>query len=128
MVTRHKRGVKRGFFLASGLTFVGLGTIGFFVPVWPSTIFFILALWAFKRSSEKLENWLLNHKIVGSTLRDWDENKWIRKRTKIIAITMVWVGIGVSCLFVKKPFVYGILGTTAILLTWYLLSRRTKPE
>lgn len=125
---RHKKSVKRGFFLASGLLFVSLGTIGLFLPVMPSTIFFILALWAFKRSSEKLENWLLNHKVVGPTLRDWDENKWIRKRTKIVAITMIWLCIGASCYFVHKPFVYGILATTAISLTWYISSRRTKPE
>ncbi len=124
----HKRTLKRGAFLVAGLLFVGLGTIGLFLPVMPSTIFFILALWAFKRSSERLENWLLNHKAVGPTLRDWDENKWIRKRTKVIAITMIWICIAISCFFVHKTFVYGILAATAISLTWYISSRKTKPE
>ncbi|MBX3120133.1 MAG: YbaN family protein [Fimbriimonadaceae bacterium] len=125
---QRRTGVRRGLFLTSGILFVGLGTLGLFVPVMPSTIFFILALWAFKRSSERLENWLLQHRIVGPTLRDWDENKWIRRRTKVVAITMIWLCIGVSCYFVHKPFVYGILAITALSLTWYIASRLTKPD
>jgi uncharacterized membrane protein YbaN (DUF454 family) len=75
---------------------VGLGTVGLFVPVWPSTIFFILALWSFKRSSRRLEEWLLNHGVVGPTLRDWERGGAIRTRTKRVAVATLWIALMIS--------------------------------
>ncbi len=111
-----------------GLLCVGLGTVGLFVPVWPSTIFFILALWAFKRSSARLENWLLNHRAAGPTLRDWDQNRWIRKRTKAVAVSLLWVCLITTILLVRSPTATWVLGAVGLGVSGYVLTRRTKPE
>jgi hypothetical protein len=116
----------RWAFLGLGFGFVGLGTVGAVVPVMPSTIFFILALWAFKRSSPRFELWLLTHPVVGATLRDWDEHRAIRRRTKVVAVSLLWACLLLSALFVTKPYVWGILGATGVLVSWYILSRRTR--
>lgn len=115
----------RWMYIGLGMGFVGLGTLGAILPVMPSTVFFILALWAFKRSSPRLEAKLLGHPMIGPTLRDWDENRAIKKRTKIVAITLIWACLGASSLMVTKPFVWVILGTTGVCLTWYLSTRKT---
>ncbi len=115
----------RWLYLVIGLLFVGLGSIGFFLPVMPSTVFFILALWAFKKSSPRLEQKLLNHPILGPTLRDWDEHQAIKPRTKFVAISLIWICLAASSFFVKKPFVWAILGVVGVSLTWYLASRKT---
>ena len=52
---------KNGCYQLLGLLMVGLGIIGIALPVMPTTIFFILALACFTRSSPKLSAWLLNH-------------------------------------------------------------------
>ena len=54
--------MKRIVLIALGWLCVGLGFIGIFVPGIPTTIFLIIALWAFSNSSKKLRDWLLNHK------------------------------------------------------------------
>lgn len=118
--------VTRAAFAALGCTFVGLGAIGLFLPVWPTTIFCILALWCFKKSSARLENWLLNNRLVGPTLRDWDESKSITLRAKTISIAAIWVAILISIALVHNPWVQGTLLAIATLLTWYLASRPTK--
>lgn len=84
----------------------------------------ILALCCFKRGSERFEAWLLNHPRIGPTLRDWDENRAIKPRTKVIAITMVWVCIGGSLFAVRKPWVGYMLVAIAVGLTCYLATRR----
>lgn len=105
---------------------MAMGLIGVFVPVWPTTIFCILALWCFKKSSARLENWLLNHKWMGPTLRDWDESRSLTLRAKIISISMIWVSITASILMVSKPWVKYMLLGIALALTAYLGTRPTK--
>lgn len=111
-----------------GLACVGAGTIGIVVPGWPTTIFFILALWAFKRSSPRLETWLLNHRVIGSTLRDWEEHGVVRPRTKVIAISTLWAMILVSLYLVHSVWVRTLLVAIAVCVTVYLLTRKSNPD
>jgi uncharacterized membrane protein YbaN (DUF454 family) len=113
----------RWAYLAAGGAFVGLGVLGTVLPVMPSTIFFILALWAFKRSSPRLERKLLDHPVIGPTLQDWDANRAVKRRTKIVAITAIWACLLVSAVLVGKTTVTAILAVTGIALTWYLGTR-----
>ena len=110
-----------------GLACVGAGTVGIVVPGWPTTVFFIVALWAFKRSSPRLEHWLLDHRIVGPTLREWDEHKVVRPRTKRIAIATLWVMIAISVLLISKLWVKLLLVAIAISVTAFLATRKSNP-
>src|SRR5688500_7324122 len=103
------REATRGGYLLLGLLCVALGFIGYIVPGMPGTVFFIVALWAFKRSSPRLEQWLLNHRLVGPTLRDWHETRSISKGTKAFAIAAIWVCIGVSIVLTSKPWLWALL-------------------
>ena len=118
--------ISRGAFAALGCVFVGLGMVGVFVPVWPTTIFCILALWCFKKSSQRLELWLLNNRLVGPTLRDWDETRSLTLRAKYIAIGAIWLAIFISIVLVSQPWVRVLLFFVAAALTLYLATRRTK--
>jgi len=111
-----------------GLACVGAGTVGIVVPGWPTTIFFILALWAFKRSSPRLETWLLNHRVIGPTLRDWDEHQVVRPRTKVIAITTLWLMILGSLFLIHSNWVRGLLVLIAIAVTVYLINCKSCPD
>jgi uncharacterized membrane protein YbaN (DUF454 family) len=77
--------MKRWMFLVLGLILTGLGIVGAFLPLMPTTIFLILAAGAFAHSSPRLEGWLLNHARFGPTLRAWRENGAIPRRAKALA-------------------------------------------
>lgn len=110
--------------MGAGFGFVGLGVLGAILPVLPSTVFFILALWAFKKSSPRLERKLLEHPVVGPTLRDWERNGSVKPRTKRVAIAMLWVCLIVSAVFVwQKPVVLGILAGVGISVSVYIWTR-----
>ena len=109
----------------------------------PSTVFFIVALWAFKRSSPPLEAWLLARSPV---LRDWDETRSMTLRTKVLAIGLIWLTIAFSAgMAIRKrwgewsaiahgesltahPYlmVPPILFLVAASLTLFLATRKTK--
>lgn len=114
-------------FLVLGCLCVGLGYLGFVIPGMPSTIFFICAVWAFKRSSPRFENWLLNHRVFGPTLRDWDEHKAIKLRTKIVAISVMSVFALSSLFFVRKTWAQALIVVTVLLVALYIATRKTKP-
>ncbi len=66
-----------------------LGFIGLLLPIVPTTPFILVSVWFFARSSKKLENWLINHKIFGKSIRDWKEKGAISKKAKLSAIPLI---------------------------------------
>jgi len=81
--------MKRIILISLGWLCVGLGFVGVFVPGIPTTIFLIIALWAFTKSSEKLRHWLLNHKRFGPILNNWQEHKVVPRRAKILMVVLM---------------------------------------
>lgn len=117
----------RAVYLMAGLGLCGLGILGAFLPVMPSTIFFILALPCFTKSSPKMESWLLTHPRFGPTLVAWSEDRSIASGTKTIAVAMIWISITATVVFfVKILAVRLLLLTTAVCVSLYILTRKTR--
>ncbi len=121
-------GARRGFFLVLGLVMVGLGIVGAFLPVMPTTIFLILAAACFARSSPRLEAWLLDHPRFGPTLRDWRRHGAISRRGKTFALSGMAVGYGLFLLG-SRPGVWLAAGVAALMLAcaFYVASRPAPP-
>ena len=51
---------------------LGLGFIGIFVPVLPTVPFILLSAFAAARGSERLHRRLLEHRLFGPMIRDWE--------------------------------------------------------
>ena len=77
-----------GYWLLAWL-FLGLGILGAFLPLLPTTIFLILAAWAFAKSSPEREAWLLNHAVFGPSIRNWRKYRAIPIRAKCIAYSVI---------------------------------------
>ena len=85
--------MKRIILISLGWLCVGLGFVGVFVPGIPTTIFLIIALWAFTKSSEKLRHWLLNHKRFGPILNNWQQHKVVPRRAKILMVVLMSLAV-----------------------------------
>ena len=84
------------FWLIIGLLSLVLGTIGIFLPLLPTVPFYLLAAFSFSKSSERLHNWLLNHKMFGPDIRNWNENHIIRRPAKLMALGGMAVSVIVT--------------------------------
>ncbi len=80
---------RRIIFLCLGWLSLGLGIIGVFLPLLPTTPFLLLTAYCFARSSPKLHAALLSHPRLGPPLRDWQERKVIRPRAKATALALL---------------------------------------
>ncbi len=84
----------RALWLILGCAMLALGVIGAFLPVMPTTIFLILAVGCFSRSSPRLERWLLDSPTYGPSLRAWREQGAVTRKGKLYASLGMAVGYG----------------------------------
>jgi len=109
-----------------GVVSLLLGIIGIVVPLLPTTPFLLLAAACFIRGSDRLHNWLMNHKIFGSYIRNYREHKAIPLKTKVVALALLWATILFSVIFVLETLWLRILlGTIAVAVTAHILHFRT---
>ena len=85
----------RWLWFSLGWLMVALGAIGALLPVMPTTIFLILAVACFARSSPAFERRLLDHPRYGPALRLWREQGAISRKGKCFAGTGMAVGFAV---------------------------------
>jgi len=118
--------LSRWVLIIVGSFFAGLGILGIFLPLLPTTPFLLLAAACYIRSSERLYNWLLNNKWIGRYIKNYLEGKGIPLKSKVLSISALWITIGYSVFFVVNIFsVRVILILIAIGVTMHLLSIRT---
>ena len=89
----------RLFFLILGFLALGIGTIGIFVPLLPTTSLILLSAFCFARSSKKFHSWLIQHPRFGKLIQDWNEKGSISKKAKISAISMMFFSVILSLFF-----------------------------
>jgi uncharacterized membrane protein YbaN (DUF454 family) len=82
-----------------GTICVVLGAFGIVLPILPTTPFLLAAAACYYKSSERMHRWLLNNKWFGEYIRNYTEGKGLTIKTKITALTMLWITIGVSTVF-----------------------------
>ena len=113
--------LKTGYFII-GIVALVLGIIGAFLPVMPTTVFILIAAWAFARSSDRLHNALLSHPKTGPAIRAWRHNQCIPKKAKILAIISITISWGIVWLTTSVQ-VSIIVGVILILVSIFILTR-----
>ena len=120
--------MKKILLVILGSICLGLAILGVFLPVLPTTPFLLLSAALYARSSQKLYDWLLNHKIFGEYIRSFREDKSIPLNIKILSISTMWLVMLYSIFFVvnEKWYLQVMLGGFALGVSIYILSFPTK--
>lgn len=121
---------KRKLLIGAGTLSTGLGIIGVFVPILPTTPFLLLAAACYMRSSERFYQWLMNNKIFGAYVRNYIEGRGMPMRIKIFTILLLWLTIGLTITFgVQNIIIRIILICIAIGVTAHIvLIKKRKVE
>jgi len=119
----------RFFYKVLGFVFVGLGVLGVFLPLLPTTPLLLVALWAFSRSSRRFHHWLYTHPRFGPRLREWKEHGTVPVKVKVSAISAMLVSLALM-VFVAHAKWYVIATSGALMLVGatYVLSRPSSPR
>jgi uncharacterized membrane protein YbaN (DUF454 family) len=94
-----------------------------FLPVWPSTVFFIIAVALFAKSNPRAEKWLLDHPAIGPGLRSWREQRAIANSSKIMATLVIAFTFAFSIYFVPINWLKIALALFAFGLIAFICTR-----
>lgn len=111
-----------GYTLLGGLM-VLLGIIGAFLPVMPTTVFLLMALACFSKSSPRFEQWLLQHPRFGASLRAWREHRVVPPRAKISACLGMSIGLLILAATPAPWWVVVSVAVMELIVAVYLLRR-----
>lgn len=115
----------RAFWIALGLLTAGVGIVGIFLPLLPTTPFLLIASYAFARSSPRLHRWLQDHPRLGPILRDWQQHGSIRRPIKIVAVATMILSLTATA---AMGFATWIVASQAMVLAAAAAFIVTRPE
>lgn len=96
------KAIKKYLLIFGGSVSLLLGILGIFLPVLPTTPFLLLTSFCFLRSSKRLYNWLINHRILGSYIYNYVTYRAINKNTRIGAMIFLWASLSFSIFVVPN--------------------------
>lgn len=112
--------------IVAGTIFLLLGIIGILLPLLPTTPFLLLAASCYAKSSTRLYNWLLENRWFGKYIKNIREGHGIPLKVKISVITLLWIAIGFSAIFVVQGLLVRIiLVLIAVGVTAHIVFYRT---
>lgn len=121
--------IKRVSYLTLGLLSLATGVVGLIVPLLPTTVFLLIAAWAFGRSSERLHRGLLGHPRFGPVIRAWQEHGAIPPRAKRYAVGGLSLGyLATAVALGPRPLPLLLAASALVALAIWILRRPEGPQ
>ena len=121
---KKNRIIKSLYIIGGTISFI-LAIIGIVVPGLPTTPFALLSAFLYAKSSNKLYNWLLNNKILGSRIRAYHKQKGVKRKEKIgVIIFMTAMVLFSSFVVIKVVYLRMIilsLGFIGAIVVWFFV-------
>ena len=119
---------RRAAWLVVGIVALLLGAVGAVLPVLPTTPFVILAAFAFGKSIPAFRQKLLDSRVFGPMIHDWESYGAIAPRYKIIAGSMMAMLLALSIAMSVKPAIIIVQAVCMVLAFGYVVTRPNGPK
>ena len=119
---RTRRGPRWPFAVLAYL-FTGLALLGVVIPGLPTFPFLLLAAWAAARGSKRLHDWLYEHPRFGAALIDWERERAVSRRAKVLAVALMALSWGIMLWRVDSVWVPVALAALFLVVGTYVVTR-----
>lgn len=119
--------ILRIFLLIIGTVSLGIGIVAIVIPGIPTTIFVLIAIACYARSSERMYLWMMRNKYIGEQYHNIREGRGIPMRVKVRSLLMAWLMIGLSTYFLDSlplRILLISLGITMAVVMWKIKTYR----
>ncbi|GHU83612.1 hypothetical protein FACS1894196_3760 [Clostridia bacterium] len=120
--------MRRAILLMLGFVALGLGGIGLFLPILPTTPFVLCAAGCFGASYPALGRRLEQTKYFGEYIRNYRQKTGISRSARRRGLGFLWLSLGVSAALVRRPLVWGILAFVGVCVSAHILLLRGRGE
>ncbi len=121
----EKNRIRRGLYIAGGTISLALAILGIVVPGLPVTPLALLSAVLYAKSSEKLYNRLLNNKLLGPRIRNYQRRKGVTRRGKMGVIAFMTLMVLFSAFVVIQHIplrmVVLSLGVVGLIVVWFFV-------
>lgn len=108
--------IKRIVFVVLGCISLALAVLGVVLPILPTVPFLALAAFCFAKSSDRLNNWLINTNFYQNNLADFKAGKGMSVKSKVrilVTVTLV-MAVGLIAMLMRGV----IVGSTVLVIVW----------
>ena len=111
-----------------GFLFLGLGGIGLFLPVWPTTPFVLLSVGCFS-ASPKIRERIMKIGFIREHYENYKMRGGLRPRTLVVSLVFLWGMLLLSMLLMNKLWAYILLLAvgTAVTVHLFFISKAKNP-
>ena len=122
--------LKRGAYVVIGFAAVGMAVLGALLPGLPTTVFLLIALWAFSRSSQRMHRWVRQAPVFREAMTHVDRyqaERTIALGVKILAVSCAWTSVALFFLAngLSASLTAIVLVTLAMACTVFMTLTRT---
>ena len=120
----------RWLWVLFGFIFLGIGAVGLVLPLWPTTIFWIAAVFCLAESHPKIRDWIYARPGIGPIVRDFVERGEISRRGKYAAIGGMVLALLISGWLLRNSWIglSVLIGTIALGILFVATRREPQPE
>lgn len=119
------KSVKKYLLISTGTISLSFGILGIFIPILPTTPFLLLSSFCYIRSSKRLYNWLINHRIFGHLIYNYLTYRAVERNAKIVSIVFLWIALLSSILLLSNIYIRIFLLVVGIGVSIHLLTLKT---
>lgn len=101
--------IRKVILIFAGTVCVGLGVLGMFLPLMPTTVFLLAAAYCYSRSSDRFHDWLLNNRWCGSYIRNYKSGKGMTAKQKLSTLLTLWASMALSIWLIGGRFWISLL-------------------
>ena len=106
-----------------GILCVGLAILGVFLPLMPTTVFLLIALWAFAKGSPEWAERVRRHPRLGPYVRDWEDHRAIPRRAKVLAVSMMAGSLAILWFATRNAILTLAVGAILAAVSGYIVTR-----
>lgn len=125
------RALKNCLLVGLGLLSLGMGAIGLFLPVWPTTPFVLLAIGCFS-STPRLRAWVLKVPFFREHVENYEHRTGLSHKTLRLSLIWLWGMLLLSIMLLQKGWLALLLLLIGVAVTCHLLwmakPRKVKTE
>ena len=120
--------IKKSILIILGTLSLGVGIVGIFLPLLPTTPLLLITAYCYLNSSEKLYKKLIHSKKLGPYIKDYMENKAVTKKVKKTAIAILWISLVISIVLIENIYVRVFLASLGLGVSIYIISLKTMQQ